>query len=135
MASSPNRSAPCTIARVLPNAAAHVVRPVEAIGTVAVEGATLFGGLMQTVTPAETKVFDRPARVRCEPIDDHPSWLESFRGLRALGPDQTEMTCRLSFDVAPDGFRGKACAALLKALCQPRSPGCLHAVKARLEAA
>ncbi len=109
--------------------------PVEALGAVAVEYSTLFGGLMKTVTPTETKVFDRPFRVRYETVDDHPSWLESYRELRELGPEQTEMTYRLSFDVAPDGLRGRAYAALLKALYQPRLPGYLHALKTRLEAA
>lgn len=109
--------------------------PVEDLGTVAVECSTLFGGLKKTVTPTETKVFDRPVRVRFETVGDHPSWLESTRELRDLGPGRTEMTYRLSLDAPGDGLLGKASAALIKALYQPRLPGYLRTLKTRLEAA
>lgn len=86
------------------------------------------------MTPTETKTLQRPVQVRYETTEDHPTWLESFRELRDLGNGHTEMTYRLSFDVAQDGLLGKVVAKIIKTLYEPRLPKYLRKLKDLLEA-
>lgn len=103
-------------------------------GTTTIEYATLFGGLMKTVTPALIKTLKPNSLAVFVTPEGHPTWLESHRELRDLGDGRTEFAYRLSFDVAQGGVIGAIYAKLLKTLYEPRVPKYQRKLKELIEA-